>query len=91
MAALDLMEHTLPGVSQPTLVSRAVFVGYQYSWLGENIASFFPDAQSLVNAWMASAPHRANILNAQFTMAGIGVASDTSGNLFFTQEFGAPA
>ena len=88
MAALNLMQHELPGVAQPTLESRAAFVGYQYTMMGENIASFFPGAQSLVAAWMASPAHRSNILNGQLTEAGVGVGHDASGNLYFCQEFG---
>lgn len=90
MASLGIMEHDLPGVAQPTLTSRAQFVGYQYGWLGENIASGFTDAQSLVNAWMNSTDHRANILFASLTESGVGVAMGAGGTLFFCQEFGSP-
>ena len=90
MAALGLLDHELPGVAQPTLVSRAQFVGYRYGWLGENIASGFTDAPSLVNAWMNSPEHRANILFASLTEAGVGVGRSASGQLFYTQEFASP-
>ena len=91
MAALGVLDHNLPGVAQPTLISRAQFVGYRYGWLGENIASGFTDAQSLVNAWMNSPEHRANIIFASLTEAGIGVGTGPGGTLFFCQEFASPA
>jgi uncharacterized protein YkwD len=88
MAALDLLEHDLPGVAQPTLVSRAVFVGYHYSMVAENIATGFPDAASVVSGWMSSPGHRANILDPNLTEAGVGVGRDAAGNLYFCQVFG---
>jgi uncharacterized protein YkwD len=91
MAALGLMQHDLPGVAQPTLVSRAQFVGYSYGWLGENIASDYADAPSVVAAWMASPEHRANILNPNLKEAGLGVGRDTQGNLYFCEDFASPA
>lgn len=91
MAALDLMAHELPGVAQPTLASRAHAVGYDYGWLGENIASGYGDAPSVVAAWMASPGHRANILNAKLTASGVGIGRDSQGDLFICQEFASPA
>lgn len=91
MAALDVMQHELPGVALPTLVSRAQYVGYRYGWLAENIASYYSDASALVAGWMASPEHRANILNANLTEAGVGVGRDARGNLFICQEFASPA
>ncbi|MDB5352461.1 MAG: uncharacterized protein JWN86_3708 [Planctomycetota bacterium] len=93
MAATDLMEHDLsnvPSIAQPTLLSRAAFVGYQRGYLGENIAAFFNDATSLVAGWMASPGHKSNILNTNLTEAGVGVGVDSQGVLFFCQEFGSP-
>ena len=90
MAALGSLDHNLLGVAQPTLISRAQFVGYRYGWLGENIASGFSDASSLVNAWMNSPEHRVNILFASLTEAGVGVGRSASGQLFYTQEFASP-
>lgn len=90
MASLNLMEHDLPGVAQPTLISRAEFVGYRYGFLGENLGGFFEEATSLVAGWMASPGHRSNMLNANLTEAGIGVGRDSQGNLYFCQVFASP-
>ena len=89
MARLDLMEHDLPGVTFPTLQSRAAAVGYSYSWLGENIAYNYPDAASVMIGWMNSPEHRANILNPNFTQIGVAVAYDSLGQPYYCQVFGA--
>jgi uncharacterized protein YkwD len=91
MAELGTMSHVLSGAALSAPQDRAQYVGYNFSWLGENIAFNYSDAQSVVNAWMNSPDHRANILNPNFTQTGVGVAFDSQGNPYYTQEFGAPA
>jgi uncharacterized protein YkwD len=85
------MSHTLDGSPLPTVVSRADYAGYSYQALGENIAYGFTGAADVVQAWMNSAGHRANILNPGFAQVGIGVRANPAGVLYFTQEFGTPA
>ncbi|MEK9179849.1 MAG: CAP domain-containing protein [Patescibacteria group bacterium] len=52
----------------------AADVGYEYITLGENLAlGGFDDDQDLVQAWMDSPGHRANILNDRYTEIGIAV------------------
>ncbi|MDE2030968.1 MAG: hypothetical protein KGI58_01765 [Patescibacteria group bacterium] len=49
-------------------------VSYEYIIIGENLAlGNFKDAQSLLNAWMASPGHRANILNKHYQDIGVAV------------------
>jgi uncharacterized protein YkwD len=91
MARLNTMAHTLSGVAQPDLQTRAAAVGYNYSWLGENIAFGYPDAPSVLNAWMNSPEHRANILDPNYTQVGVGMAWSNGGVPYATQEFGRPA
>ena len=58
--------------------------------LGENIAynQGYPDpAGFAVERWMTSSKHRDNILNGEFTHAGLGVARTADGRVFFTQVF----
>jgi uncharacterized protein YkwD len=45
------------------------------------------DASSLVQAWMDSPAHRANILAPGLTHLGVGVAEDASGRWYATQDF----
>jgi uncharacterized protein YkwD len=91
MATLGQMEHTLPGAALPTLQSRAQYVGYNYTYLGENIAFNYPDDNSVMTAWMNSPGHRANILDVNYTQIGVGIATDSLGEPYYTQEFGATA
>ncbi len=65
-------EHVSPdGVGVSDLGKK---VDYEYIVIGENLAlGNFKDAQSLLNAWMASPGHRANILNTKYTEIGVAV------------------
>jgi uncharacterized protein YkwD len=90
MAQTNIFDHTVPGVAEPTLESRAAAVGYNFSWLGENIAFNYADAPSILAAWMNSPEHRANILSPNFTQIGVGIAWNGQGQAYATQEFGRP-
>ena len=54
--------------------------------VGENLAMFGgtpPTASGIVSAWMASPPHRANLLRAVFREAGVGIVfNPTAGGVF---------
>jgi uncharacterized protein YkwD len=76
-----------PPVSR-SAYQRATDCGYVGSWWGENIAGGYTTAQSVVNGWLGSSGHRANIENANFTSTGVGVAANGSGQLYWTQSFG---
>lgn len=64
--------------------------GIKYSAAGENIAKGYTSAAAVVQGWMNSAGHRANILNAGFTQIGVGMAVDSSGTRYWTQMFIRP-
>lgn len=53
---------------------------------GENIANGF-SVETVVRAWYDSKPHRDNMLNPNFTHIGIGLAYNSNGQLFYTQDF----
>ena len=91
MARLGVMAHDLPGAAQPGLVDRSAFVGYSYSWLGENIAFNYLNSQAVMDAWLASPGHRANILNTEFTQTGVGIALDAQGEPYYCVTFGRPS
>ena len=94
MFSKQYFEHESPtGVSPADLVAS---VGYKYKVTGENLAlGDFKDEKDLVDAWMNSPGHRANILNVDYTE--IGVASglqnyqDWGTTWMSVQEFGKPA
>jgi len=58
--------------------------GISYRSAGENIAMGYSTPEAVMNAWMNSSGHRANILNASYTKIGVGYVAD--GN-YWTQEF----
>jgi uncharacterized protein YkwD len=70
------------------LINSPDYAGY-YT-MGENIlvgpGSMTPN--SMEGAWMASAPHRANILSGAFNIVGIGYFQGPDGRLWAVQDFG---
>ena len=58
--------------------------GISYRSAGENIAKGYATPQAVVNGWMNSSGHRANILNTSYTHIGVGYVA--SGN-YWTQMF----
>ena len=74
--------HTSPTYGSPFDMIKSF--GISYKTAGENIAMGQRTPKDVVNAWMNSAGHRANILNASFKEIGVGYVS--SGN-YWTQMF----
>lgn len=58
--------------------------GISYRSAGENIAKGYATPQAVVNGWMNSSGHRANILNSRYTHIGVGYVS---GGNYWTQMF----
>jgi uncharacterized protein YkwD len=79
--------NTLNGINPGWRVAAA---GYSWSAYGENIAWGQPDARSVMNDWMNSPGHRANILDCRFRNIGVGVAYNRSGVPYWTQDFARP-
>lgn len=61
--------------------------GIRFSGSGENIAWGQATPQDVMNAWMNSDGHRANILNAKFTKIGVGYRQNSAGRNYWTQLF----
>ena len=74
--------HTSPVYGSPFQMIKSF--GITYRSAGENIARGQRSPQEVVNAWMNSSGHRANILNSSFTHIGVGYVSN--GN-YWTQMF----
>lgn len=91
MVSFNRMEHTLPEAQYPGLVDRINAVGYRYSSAGENIAYGYSNAASVMNGWMNSPGHRANVLSTGFTEIGVAVAYTSQGVAYYAQVFGRPA
>ncbi|MBL4746134.1 MAG: CAP domain-containing protein [Flavobacteriaceae bacterium] len=55
--------------------------------IGENVASGFSSAKSVVNAWLNSPTHKAIIENDNYTHTGISIKTDENGKKYFVQLF----
>ncbi|MGW6544410.1 CAP domain-containing protein [Streptomyces massasporeus] len=84
MAARGFFDHTDPNGRTPW--DRAEKAGVS-NLGGENIARGQADAAAVMDAWMNSPGHRANILNCDFKTLGVGVELG-SGGPWWTQNFG---
>ncbi len=63
-------------------------VGYGWTMCAENIAAGQRTPQDVMNAWMNSSGHRANILNPNLKNIGIGYTTGGSYGTYWTQDFG---
>jgi len=92
MAKNQYFAHYSPdGVSPWFWFGRA---NYNYVHAGENLAIHFTDSGEVVQAWMDSPTHRANILNGNYSEIGVGTAEGTYegfATVFVVQLFGTPA
>src|SRR5205814_8113303 len=86
-AARHYFDHTTPeGVS---FAKRITDAGYRWSAAAENIAAGQQTPAKVMEAWMNSPGHRANILNCGYVNIGIGLA--VGGRTpYWTQDFGTP-
>lgn len=92
MAAKGYFSHTGPDGKTPWQWIDGS--GYQYQYAGENLAVRFVDSVDVVNAWMASPTHHANIVKSVYTQTGVGIAEGTYEGqpaTFVVQYFGTPA
>ncbi|MER6678253.1 sigma-70 family RNA polymerase sigma factor [Streptomyces sp. NPDC000983] len=86
MDARDFFDHTNPDGADPG--QRITAAGYRWSTYGENIAMGQQTPAAVMESWMNSPGHRANILNCSFKDIGVGV-HDAPGGPWWTQAFGA--
>jgi uncharacterized protein YkwD len=88
MARQGKMEHTL---DDKTPFDRLREAGIKFSAAAENIAAGDRVTHAMImKAWMESKDHRANILEAEYSEIGVGVARDKSGQIYYTQVFAKP-
>lgn len=77
--------HTRPdGRNFATALTEA---GVTYKGAGENIAWGQRTPEQVMNGWMNSAGHRANILNPKYTSIGVGYYQNEKGTNYWTQLF----
>ncbi|MEV0440571.1 CAP domain-containing protein [Streptomyces spectabilis] len=86
MIARAFYAHTAPDGSEPW--HRAAAAGSSHRAVGENIACGQRSPAEVVDGWMNSPGHRANILKPTFTHLGVGFAGGGSAGTYWTQLFG---
>lgn len=86
MAVRAFYSHTSPEGTQPW--DRAAAAGSTRRSIGENIACGQRSAAEVVEGWMNSPGHRANILKPGFTHIGVGYAGGGPAGTYWTQLFG---
>lgn len=91
MAENNYFSHT--GKDGRSPFDRMKDAGYSYRMAAENIAAGQGTAKAVMDAWMNSSGHRANILNCGLTEIGVGRWKDSSSSygIYWTQNFGTPA
>jgi len=78
----NYFSHTSPVYGSPFQMMKSF--GISYTAAAENIAKGQRTPKAVVDAWMNSSGHRANILNSNYTKIGVGYVAD--GN-YWTQMF----
>lgn len=92
MATRNFMSHT--GSDSSNGGSRAADAGYNWRSWGENIAAGYPSVRLVVDAWMASPGHCANIMKPIFRDAGLACVKGTASNeypTYWTMVLSQPA
>jgi uncharacterized protein YkwD len=80
------------GLDGSSIASRIAQQGYAWSWMGENIAAGRNTPAGVMQQWMNSAPHKANILSLNYTDVGVGYAYSNASTYkhYWTLDFGKP-
>lgn len=89
MKSKDIVDNNYFSHQSPTYGSPFDMMkdhGINYMYAGENLAQN-SSAEKAFNAWMNSEGHRKNILNANFTELGVGIAPKGDGSFIYTQMF----
>jgi uncharacterized protein YkwD len=91
MATFGYMDHTGRDGSAPH--ERITRSGYRWSETGENLASGVMSPAAVVDGWLHSPEHCANLMDTAYTQMGVGFAvnprDDTS--VYWALEFGRPS
>lgn len=91
MADRSTLSHS--GRDGSTPAERATRAGYRWRVVGENIASGQPTADLVVAEWLDSPRHCANLMSPDYSEMGVAfaVGPKSSGGIYWTQVFAAPA
>lgn len=78
------------GSDGSTIGTRVTRAGYAWSRASENVGAGQPNAASIVNGWMNSGSHRANVLDRNVIHIGIGLAYSSNGTPYWTMVAARP-
>ncbi|MDD6308192.1 MAG: stalk domain-containing protein [Clostridia bacterium] len=85
MANRNYFSHTTPEGLSP--FDRMEKMGVTYRTAGENIAAGMRTPEDVMEQWMNSPGHYANIMNANYKRLGVGIAKGGSYGVYWTQNF----
>ena len=88
--AMDMRDHQYFSHTSPTYGSPFTMIqkfGITYREAAENIAAGQQTPQAVVQSWMNSPGHRANILNARYNQIGVGYAKGGNYGYYWVQQF----
>ena len=90
MANQNYFSHTGKNGSQPW--DRMTAAGYMWRAAAENIAAGQPDLRAVMDGWVKSPGHCANLMSAAYTEIGMAKATSSSSQygVYWTQNFGTP-
>lgn len=88
MAEKNYFDHNSPTYGTPFEMLQQFDVRYQSA--GENIAAGQKTAQDVMNDWLNSSGHRANILNRNYTELGVGYVEGGAYGTYWVQLFTKP-
>lgn len=89
MATKNYFSHT--SQDGRTLVDRITATGYLWQTVGENIAAGYSTVDAVMDGWMASAGHCANVMNPNFKDVGVACVPSTTSSYrtYWTMDNGA--
>lgn len=90
MKAEDMAKNNYFAHNSPTYGSAFDMMknyGVPYRTAGENLAKGQKTSQAVMNGWMNSPGHRANIMEARYTRLGVGYTVDKNGTPYWVQMF----
>ncbi len=93
MGDRNFFSHTTPKPDEIEFQDRITDAGYNYQTCGENIAAGYATPAAVVDGWMNSDGHRANILDPDYCDIGVGYAAVDGSDFYhyWTQDFGRRA
>lgn len=90
MANNNYFSHT--SLDGRTFSQRITAAGYAWSTIGENIAAGQTSIEQVINGWLQSPGHCANIMNSTYTEVGVACAKNTASTYktYWVMDLGRP-